>query len=418
MDALYAFAATPEGMLLLVGAAFIAVVLAITAVIFWIGSLIRRTGRGAPVAEETEDAEDEEAEDPLENFDRRAAVRASRAPIALARMRAVGPDITAAAEPHLPGAESAMPAAATVAPVAPVAPEAAAPVPPAVQAVPVASAAPAAPVAPAAAVPPVPPVPAVPVTPVFQAVPPAPAPAMPPEPAFDETPVRRPQRPRDPFEGASFLLTLPFVRRHGLSTAHAEIFGMDVEAVFFDPEDVSCWDEDALRLVPFLPEGLARLLLTEGDREVFRADALCAQPDAVLELPGGLIALEYKSRGGRLDDPLRWAGAMRGKDLIQTVLGALALSRDSGRPAAPVLRTNNAVFFLRPSPELKRLLGAHLAEAETFLLSASEGTARPGIAASDYAELLQPALERIYPRAPSEGSVAGEAAHAEMLRRS
>ena len=122
-----------------------------------------------------------------------------------------------------------------------------------------------------------------------------------------------------------------------------------MEAVFFDPEPVSRLDEDAVRLVPFLPANAAKLLLTESDRETFKAGALCAQPDAVLELPAGLIALEYKSKGGRFDDPLRWAETMRTKDLIQTVLAAAALSVAAGRPAAPVLRTTNAVFFLRPT---------------------------------------------------------------------
>ena len=184
----------------------------------------------------------------------------------------------------------------------------------------------------------------------------------------------------------------------------------------FDPEPVSRLDEDAVRLVPFLPANAAKLLLTESDRETFKAGALCAQPDAVLELPAGLIALEYKSKGGRFDDPLRWAETMRTKDLIQTVLAAAALSVAAGRPAAPVLRTTNAVFFLRPTNELKNLLSAHVQEAESFLLSTSEGAGRPGISASDYAALMIPALEKLYPREPSSGSEAGEAAHQEMLR--
>lgn len=81
-----------------------------------------------------------------------------------------------------------------------------------------------------------------------------------------------------------------------------------------------------------------------------------------------------------------------------------------------MLRTTNAVFFLRPTNELKNLLSAHVQEAESFLLSTSEGAGRPGISASDYAALMIPALEKLYPREPSSGSEAGEAAHQEMLR--
>ena len=377
MDAIIEYASTPEGMLIVVGVAFIGIVLLLTALIFWIGSLLRRRGVKIDQTSDTDDetadsspaADESASQDPLAAFDREAAEQsaraASKAPIALARLRAAGPDITAAAEPKLP--EPVLEQNQSVQSAA--APESA----PAVSA--------------AAAAP-----------------------------AFWESPVKLQPKAPDPLAGTRFLLTLPFERRSGLSMAHADLSGIGVEAVFFDPEPVSRLDEDAVRLVPFLPANAAKLLLTESDRETFKAGALCAQPDAVLELPAGLIALEYKSKGGRFDDPLRWAETMRTKDLIQTVLAAVALSVAAGRPAAPVLRTTNAVFFLRPTNELKNLLSAHVQEAESFLLSTSEGAGRPGISASDYAALMIPALEKLYPREPSSGSEAGEAAHQEMLR--
>ena len=387
MDAIIEYASTPEGMLIVVGVAFIGIVLLLTALIFWIGSLLRRRGVKIDQTPDTDDetadsspsADESASQDPLAAFDREAAEQsaraASKAPIALARLRAAGPDITAAAEPKLP--EPVLEQNPSVQSAA--APESA----PAVSAY------------------------------AAEVQPPMPAAAAP---AFWESPAKLQPKAPDPLAGTRFLLTLPFERRSGLSMAHADLCGIGVEAVFFDPEPVSRLDEDAVRLVPFLPANAAKLLLTESDRETFKAGALCAQPDAVLELPAGLIALEYKSKGGRFDDPLRWAETMRTKDLIQTVLAAAALSVAAGRPAAPVLRTTNAVFFLRPTNELKNLLSAHVQEAESFLLSTSEGAGRPGISASDYASLMIPALEKLYPREPSSGSEAGEAAHQEMLR--
>ena len=230
-----------------------------------------------------------------------------------------------------------------------------------------------------------------------------------------QAPPSAPVKP-DPFAALDFLMTLPFERRSGLSTAHADLCGIGIEAVFFEPDAVSACSDDALRLVPFLPEG-ARLLLTESDRETFRAGELFAQPDAVIEVPAGFIALEYKSKGGRLEDPLRWAEMLRTKDLLQTIFGALALSASSGRPVAPVLRTQNAVFYLRPTTELRRLLTAGIEPAARFLALTSEGSAPQGVSASDCAALLSPAVVRRFPRPDSAASTAGREAHARLLAR-
>lgn len=443
MSTLMDLVRTPEGMVIAAGIGFILIVLVLTALIFWIGSLFRRSRRGLDAERDDEELSERDASDPLESFDRSAA-RSRRAPIGLARLRAAGPDITAASEPTVtPVPASASPEPAPMPPAQPLQ----APQEPQMPQVPQ-------PQQPQPAQrPPAPPEPPPPAQ-IFQAPAPQPVqtlqpvqplqpaqPAQPAEPgllhpgapqsavlqpqpvsAVVEPPFAQPQprlRPRaaDPFAGAGFLLTLPFERRGGLSLAHADLCGMGVEAVFFDPDAVCALDEDALRLVPFLPAGSARLLLTESDRRTFRAGPLCAQPDAVLELADGLIALEYKTRGGRPEDPLRWAESIRSKDLLQTVLGALTLSASAGRPAAPVLRTVNAVFFLRPQPDLRRWIAAHAAEAEAFMSSAAEGASRPGISASDYAQLLEPALAKLYPRAVSAASAAGEAAHDELLRR-
>lgn len=455
------FAKTPEGLIILAVAAFVLVTFAITALIFIVAGFLRRRFR-KPLADATGDATDplatapapdaqssDDARDPLESFDRRAL----KAPIALARLRAMGPDITRAAEPRFTEAAApepapsgrtepvvAAPSRSAAAPASPDAAESACTACAPVDAV--SGAAPVVPPMPPEQTPqpqqPLPPVqrteppvvvlvqPAPAVTPMQPGAVPVqldaayaaaqnvqPAPAVHPAaaPAFSRSPAP------DPFANAEILLTLPFERRPGLAMAHADLCGAAVEAVFFDPEPVSRWDEEALRLVPFLPSGAARLLVTESDRETFRAGALHAQPDSVLELPGGLIALEYKSKGGRLEDPLRWAEALRTKDLLQTVLNALALSAESGRPAAPVLRTQNAVFFIRPTLALKQALTENLDGAAAFLTTSSEGAAPAGISASDYAELMTPAVHKLFPRPQGAGSAYGRAAHDALLAR-
>ena len=57
-----------------------------------------------------------------------------------------------------------------------------------------------------------------------------------------------------------FLKTLPFIVRQGLSTGHADMLGIGVEAVFFPAEAVNRLDDPVLRLVPFLPADEGELL--------------------------------------------------------------------------------------------------------------------------------------------------------------
>ena len=223
-------------------------------------------------------------------------------------------------------------------------------------------------------------------------------------------------KPISPLATAQILLTLPFERRPGLTTAHAELCGMGIEAVFFDPELVARIEDDPIRLVPFLPPDMGRILFRESDRETFRAGPLFAQPDAVIELTTGLIALEFKSKGGRPEDPIRWAEAMREKDLIQTVVNALVLSAESGRPVAPVLRTHNAVFFLRPGETVQTLLKDNVDGAVIFLDASMQGLDRPGISALDYAGLMQVGIAKRFPKPRSISSAYGEAAHKALLR--
>ena len=140
--------------------------------------------------------------------------------------------------------------------------------------------------------------------------------------------------------------------------------------------------------------------------------SLFAQPDAVIEIEAGLISLEYKSRGGRNDNPADPASTLRPKDLLQTLIEAMVLSVSTGRPVAPVLRTHNAAYFLRPERRIMALLADRIAAAEDFVSPYSE---RRGISAGDYAALCVVPAEMLFTHPANASSLAGEAAHKSLL---
>ena len=208
----------------------------------------------------------------------------------------------------------------------------------------------------------------------------------------------------------TFLETLPFRMRPGLRTMHADMVGIGVEAVFFDPESVNRLSDPVTRLVPFLPDG--DLLLRESDRKTFLMGSLHAQPDAVIETAAGLLSVEYKSKSGRSDDPADLRRTIRTKDLLQTLIEAMVLSSAARRPVAPILRTHNAVYFLRPERRIMTLLSESIVRAEDFI---SPYSTQKGISASDYAALCAVAAERLFASPVTDRNLAGEAAHKRML---
>lgn len=210
------------------------------------------------------------------------------------------------------------------------------------------------------------------------------------------------------------LLSLPFRPIEGLTTGHANFCGMSIEAVFF-PAAVNGLTNPVERIVPFLPPEACTLLFKESDRATFRAGDLFAQPDAVIRIPGGLVSVEYKSKGGRNDDPERWAEQIREKDLLQAVVNALVLSAEAKEPVAAILRTHNAAYFLRPTAELKRIVECSVEPACAMLRSA--GNTRIGIGAADLAGMLAVTVSTRWPKPRHAGHEAGEAAHREMLDR-
>lgn len=251
---------------------------------------------------------------------------------------------------------------------------------------------------------------------------------------FDAAPFERPEEPTLTSKSASaptpavssapaasaaelplILYTLPFQMRAGLRPEHADLCGMAVEAVFFDPTEADADADAARRLVPFLPAGAGRVAASEGTGTVFRMNGLVAEPDAVIELSSGLVAVEVKPKGGRPDDPERWSETIREKDLLQTLAAAAACAHETGRPTAAVLRTANAVYFLRPGADVLRFLIEGIPEAERFWHAVADEK-RPGIAALDYASVMSAPFAARWPKPEHEGHRSGRILHQKLLQ--
>lgn len=345
---------TPQGLILAALGAFILVTLVVSFVVF---RILFRKSEGSRGTRAAVDPLTDEADD--EDDGKKGPWR--KAPVALARLRFGKAPFEGPVEPQLT-AQKTTPTAAASSPTSRTAPAAPAAVTTPLQAAPETSA-----------------------TPVF-----------------------------DPAALPRLLYTLPFQSRPNLRPAHADVCGMGIEAIFFPPEDAAADTDAARRLVPFLPGGVGKVLAKEGDGVRFRMGALVAEPDAVIELPTGLVVVEVKPKGGRPDDPLNWAQTIREKDLLQTLAATIAATHQTGRPAAGVLRTTNAVYFLRPGPAAVRFLTEAIGPAHDFW-RATSGNTRPGIAALDFAAIVAAPFTRHWPKPEHDGHRDGRERHKAML---
>lgn len=220
-----------------------------------------------------------------------------------------------------------------------------------------------------------------------------------------EQPIEPEARPQDTLE---FIESLPFVTKDEFRRDAEFLYGMRIYAVFLPNRQYNQKEQTVRRLLPFLPQDFAKILYREVDRRNFRFRSLCAQPDAVLRTSKGLIVLEYKTRGGRHCSPNDWRRQLRPADLIQTVLGAIAVAHETNQPVAPILRTTNAIYYIMPTPDVVEFLLSRLDPAARLMGHAD-------IASSDAAQLLAVLLRKRYPL-QDRNSSAGEVAHQQMLR--
>lgn len=206
--------------------------------------------------------------------------------------------------------------------------------------------------------------------------------------------------------------TLSFHKNIPTQARSARLLGCDVAALFFDPSQSQSINDAAVRLLPFAEPGRSRIIATEKSGAQIKSGELYSQPDALVEIPGALAVVEYKSRGGRLDSMESWESELREKDVLQTYIHALAAGSSSGKVVAPILRTNNALYFIRPSKELDELVEKLYPHALALSRAAFPDD---GINASDLAQLLLPAASRLWPKPESKGSQEGRERHREFL---
>ena len=192
------------------------------------------------------------------------------------------------------------------------------------------------------------------------------------------------------------------------------VHGCDISAAFFDPDLADREKDFTRRMLPVFKTARPTLLFSEQDRKNFVADPLIAQPDAVLRHGSGLLSLEFKSQSRRSHRPDQWQRDVPCSGVLQTVAAAMAVAAVSGKAVAPLLRCHNAIYFLRPHPELIERLTGSTAEAKTYwdedrYVSASQLAA--------YCEPWVRSRFALKDDAQAASSEAGRARHEEMLRR-
>jgi hypothetical protein len=195
--------------------------------------------------------------------------------------------------------------------------------------------------------------------------------------------------------------------------AEAEIHGVNVRGQFFSPSDVDGREDFVARNLPVFQTARPKLLCTEKDRRNFRVGELVGQPDAVLEHGNGLIALEYKSCGGRAHLPNSWQNQLQLKDMLQCIGGAMVVAASLGKPTAAVLRAHGALYLLKPRPELLSLLAVNVPVARTCFLE------ERGVSISQLAKFCVALVEARFPRETEQSrarSLAGQQLHEQMLR--
>lgn len=165
----------------------------------------------------------------------------------------------------------------------------------------------------------------------------------------------------------ALLPKLPFCRRAGLTTSHAERFSLNIEAVFFDPRLANELTHDALRLLPFLPSGE---LLTEAPQS-FNRGHLFAEPGKLIRVEGGLTVVRLLEAplgsSATLTATPGWEWRVPTEALLTALLDALVVSHATQIPCASVLRMSGAALFLRPNDTLVNRLLEREQSALTFI---------------------------------------------------
>jgi hypothetical protein len=178
------------------------------------------------------------------------------------------------------------------------------------------------------------------------------------------------------------------------------VLGIGVRAHFFDPHEADMRPDLVSRRLPVFAVARPRFVGAEGERPVFAAGDLWAQPDAVFEHGGGLLCLTYRQTSRLHFDVERWKEQLKADALLKAVADAMAVGGARQVPTAALVRMSNALLLLAPSPQVLECLASSVGAAKRHW------KAPQAVSATQLATFCEPLL-RSMPgvRAPAPESV-------------
>jgi hypothetical protein len=144
------------------------------------------------------------------------------------------------------------------------------------------------------------------------------------------------------------------------------VFGFTVSCHFFDPVAADAQPDFVRRMLPVFERGRPEVWVMDSEARDFRAGALIARPDAVLRHGTGLLCLEYKTQSGRSHTPERWHREIPTTGMLQCLAASVTVAVETQRAVAPVLRCHNALYLLRPQPEVLSFVLRHAESAAAY----------------------------------------------------
>jgi hypothetical protein len=191
----------------------------------------------------------------------------------------------------------------------------------------------------------------------------------------------------------------------------AILYGIDARIVFFDAGAARAEPSVERRALPFMDTTGIETLAVEADRRNLRHGAIVAQLDGLFRYKNGLIALEYKTRGGRPISRPAWQPDVRCKDVLQCVMAGYVAAQVHRQLVACILRYDNAALMLTPPPDVVEAVLELVPMAISYY-----GEARD-VAVSKLAEFADNRIRSRFGEVQRASHAHGQRAHEELLRR-
>ncbi len=191
--------------------------------------------------------------------------------------------------------------------------------------------------------------------------------------------------------------------------ASGERNGVLLKARFFDGDHVDTLSDVVERTLCFLPGTNAKVLWREQDRHNVRWGRIVAQSDAVYQLAGGLVHLEFKGRGKRSLNQATWLSEVSTKDMLQCLIAAMAVAQSCNATCAAVLRYHNVGLLLVPQQRLLDLVVGMVDGACAYY-------GKPDVASAKLAKYAEARVLEEFPWRDEQRIQAGLRDHEAMFR--